>query len=385
MDIVKYGIIGIGNMGVTHLKNFMEGQIENACVSCVADLKEERRQFVRDTYPGVQVFETGDEMIEKGDMDAVVIATPHYFHPYFAIKAFEKNLHVVCEKPAGVYTKQVKEMIEASKKSRGLFTMMFNQRTNCLYRKMREIVLEGGIGEVKRINWIITDWFRTQSYYDSGEWRATWSGEGGGVLFNQSPHQLDLIQWVPNMSPKRVRAYCKFGKYHDIEVEDDVTAYFEYENGATGVFITTTGDAPGTNRFEISGTLGKLICENNELTYVKNAVEDSYQCKTETLPYKKPDTVTTIVETDGENPQHQGIFRNFTNAILGKEKLFVNGEEGLLGVELQDACLLSEWTNQMVTLPIDDDLYLSELNKRIATSKKKTNVNERLLDHTGSY
>jgi len=385
MDKVRYGIIGIGNMGTTHLKNFMEGKVENAVVTCVADLKEDRRNYVKETYPGLTVFSSGDELIEKGEIDAVVIVVPHYFHPYFAIKAFEKDLNVVCEKPAGVYTKQVKEMIEASKKSKGLFTMMFNQRTNCLYRKMREMVMAGEIGEVKRINWIITDWFRTQAYYDSGEWRATWSGEGGGVLFNQSPHQLDLIQWIPNMSPKRVRAYCHFGKFHDIEVEDDVTAYFEYENGATGVFITTTGDAPGTNRFELTGTLGKLICENDVLTFVKNDVEDRVQLRTEKNAYKKPNTETITVETDGENPQHVGIFRNFTNAILGKEPLFVHGEEGLRGVELTDACLLSEWTNQMVTLPIDDDLYLAELNKRIATSKKKTNVTNMVSDTSGSY
>lgn len=385
MDKVKYGIIGIGNMGTTHLKNFMEGKIDGGCVTCVADLKEDRRNYVKETYPNLQIFSSGDELIDKGDVDAIVIVTPHYLHPHFAIKAFEKDISVICEKPAGVYTKQVKEMIEASKKTKALFTMMFNQRTNCVYRKMREIVLGGGIGEVKRINWIITDWFRTQSYYDSGEWRATWSGEGGGVLFNQSPHQLDLVQWVPNMSPKRVRAFCKFGKYHDIEVEDDVTAYFEYENGATGVFITTTGDAPGTNRFELTGTLGKLICENNVLTYVKNDVPDNVQSKTEKLPYKKPNTETIIVETDGQNPQHLGIFRNFTNAMLGKEPLFVQGEEGLKGVELMDACLLSEWTNQMVTLPIDDDLYLEELNKRIKTSKKKTNVTNITSDTAGSY
>ncbi|MCR5456657.1 MAG: Gfo/Idh/MocA family oxidoreductase [Clostridiales bacterium] len=385
MEKVRYGIIGIGNMGTTHLKNLMEGKIENAVVTCVADLKEERRNYAKETYPELTVFSTGDELIEKGDIDAVIIVVPHYFHPYFAIKAFEKNLNVVCEKPAGVYTKQVKEMIEASKKSKGLFTMMFNQRTNCLYRKMREMVMAGEIGEVKRINWIITDWFRTQAYYDSGEWRATWSGEGGGVLFNQSPHQLDLIQWVPNMSPKRVRAYCNFGKYHDIEVEDDVTAYFEYENGATGVFITTTGDAPGTNRFELTGTLGKLICENDVLTFVKNDVEDRVQLRNEKNAYKKPNTETITVETDGQNPQHVGILRNFTNAILGKEPLFVQGEEGLKGVELQDACLLSEWTDQMVTLPIDDDLYLSELNKRIATSKKKAHVTNTFFDTSKSY
>lgn len=386
MEQVRYGIIGVGNMGFQHLQTFMNGKVDGGIVTCVADISEAKRNKVRETYPNVDVYNSGDELLEKANnIDAVVIAVPHYFHPHFAIKAFERDLNVICEKPAGVYTKQVKEMNEAAKKSKGLFTMMFNQRTNCLYRKMREIVVSGGIGEIKRINWIITDWYRTQAYYDSGDWRATWDGEGGGVLFNQCPHQLDLVQWVANMSPVRVMAHCHFGKWHNIEVEDDVTAYLEYENGATGVFVTTTGDAPGTNRFEITGTLGKLLCEDNKLTYIKNDCDEREHCFKATLPYERPNTEVIYPETDGKNPQHQGIFQNFTNTLLGKEKLFVSGEEGLKGVELMDACMLSQWLGRMVELPIDDDLYIEELNKRRQTSVKKHTGNDTIADMSGSY
>ncbi len=386
MEKVRYGIIGVGNMGSTHLKTFMDGKVDCGTVTCVADISESKRERVKKQYPDITVYNSGDELIEKADnIDAVVIVTPHYLHPHLAIKAFEKNLHVICEKPAGVYTKQVKEMNEASLKSKSLFTMMFNQRTNCLYRKMREIVVSGGIGTVKRVNWIITDWYRTQYYYDSGDWRATWDGEGGGVLFNQCPHQLDLVQWVTDMSPKYVMAHCQFGKWHNIEVEDDVTAYFEYENGATGVFVTTTGDAPGTNRFEITGTLGKLLCEDGKLTYVKNKTDEREHCFKSTLPYERPETVTITPETDGKNPQHQGIFQNFTYAILGKEPLFVDGKEGLKGVELMDACMLSAWLGRKVELPIDDELYLSELNKRRKTSVKKNKGNDSVADMSSSY
>ena len=238
---------------------------------------------------------------------------------------------------------------------------------------------------MKRVNWIITDWYRTQSYNNSGGWRATWDGEGGGVLFNQCPHQLDLIQWVVGMSPKTVQAHCHFGKWHDIEVEDDVTAYMEYENGATGVFITSTGDAPGTNRFEVLGTLGKLVCENNQLTYIKNKTDERDFCITAENGFAQPATEVIQVETDGQNPQHVGILRNFTNALLGKEELFVKGQEGLLGVELMDAMLLSQWLGKAVELPIDDELYLSELNKRRATSRKKENVVETVADLSDTY
>ncbi len=385
MDKVRYGLIGVGNMGTTHLKNFKEGKVDGGEIVAVADVKEARRAFVSETYPDVKIYESGDALIDSADVDAVIIAVPHYFHPPLAIRALDKGISVICEKPAGVYTKQVKEMNAAAAKSKGLFTVMFNQRTNCVYRKMREIILSGGIGEIKRVNWIITDWYRSQFYYDSGDWRATWSGEGGGVLLNQCPHQLDLVQWVTGMTPARVMAHCKFGKWHNIEVEDDVTAYFEYENGATGTFITSTGDAPGTNRFEVTGTLGTLLCEGGKLIMTKLGEDERKFCFESKSSFATPEKEVFEVETDGENPQHLGIFRNFTNALLGKEELFVKGEEGLLGVELMDACLLSEWLGRMVELPIDDDLYLSELKKRIATSRRKENVNDTVADTAGTY
>jgi predicted dehydrogenase len=276
-------------------------------------------------------------------------------------------------------------MNEVAKNSNSLFAMMFNQRTNCLYRKMKELISNGEIGQIKRINWIITDWYRSQSYYDSGDWRATWSGEGGGVLFNQCPHQLDLLSWVTGMMPKKVHAFCHYGKWHDIEVEDDVTAYLEYENGATGVFITSTADAPGTNRFEVLGTGGKIVAENNKLTLYKNEVDEREFNSTFKGGFGEPKFKVIEVETDGLNLQHTGICRNFTNAILGQEELFVDGKEGINGVMLMDAMQLSGWTGQAVELPINDELYLELLNEKINNSKVKKNVVEKVLDTSNSY
>ena len=260
MTKVRLGIIGVGNMGSGHAANILAGKCPEIELTAVADRREARRQWAKDTLPeGTAIFEEGSDLIQSGLCDAVHICTPHYQHPTLAMEAFAAGLHVMCEKPAGVYTKAVREMNEAAEKSGKVFAMMFNQRTNCVYRKMHEMVHSGQLGELKRVNWIITDWYRTQIYYDSGDWRATWEGEGGGVLLNQCPHQLDLLQWICGL-PKTVQAFCQEGKWHDIEVEDDVTAYLEYPNGATGVFVTTTGDAPGTNRFEVTGTRGKLVC-----------------------------------------------------------------------------------------------------------------------------
>lgn len=388
MDKVRYGIIGLGSIGTTHINNFMkEGNIPNAVVEAIADIKPARIEAIKNKYhqKNFEVFSSGDELIEKANVDAVIVAVPHYSHPDLCIKALKKGLNVICEKPAGVYTKQVREMIKVAQESKGLFTMMFNQRTNCLYRKMKELISAKEIGEIKRINWIITDWYRSQSYYDSGDWRATWVGEGGGVLFNQCPHQLDLIWWVTGMMPTSIRSFCHYGKWHDIEVEDDVTAYMEYSNGATGVFITSTADAPGTNRFEVLGTLGKLVAENNKLTLYKNEVDERAFNKEYKGGFGEPKYTITEVKTDGENPQHSGICRNFTNAILGKEKLFVDGCEGINGVILMDAMELSTWLDKKINLPFDDDLYYDELMKRVASSKKKATNKSVVLDTKGSY
>ena len=396
MEKVRFGIIGVGNMGSSHAKTILKGDVANGVLTAVCDLKQEKLDKILSLdFEGVKnvaTFSDYKEMLKSGLCDVVVVAVPHYDHPQMTIDVLNAGLNVICEKPAGVYTKQVKEMNEVAAKSDKLFAMMFNQRTNCVYRKMREMVQNGEIGEIKRVNWIITSWYRSQSYYNSGGWRATWKGEGGGVLFNQCPHQLDLLQWVIGMMPKQIHSFCHFGKWHDIEVEDDVTAYLEYENGATGVFITSTGDTPGTNRFEILGDKGKLVCETvlvegkkqDVLTFFKLDQSEREFNATFTGGFGEPKCEEIIVETDGENPQHKGILNNVANAILGIEPLFVDGKEGINGVELMDAMLLSTWLGKRVELPIDDDLYLNELNKRIATGRSKEDVTV-VLDTEGTY
>ncbi len=384
MEKVRLGVIGMGNMGSGHIANILQGKTPEIELAAAADRKESRRQWGRETLPpGTPVFEEGSELIRSGLCDAVLIAVPHYQHPVLAKEAFAAGLHVMCEKPAGVYTKAVREMNEAADKSGRVFAMMFNQRTNCLYRKMREMVQGGDLGELKRANWIITDWYRTQIYYDSGDWRATWDGEGGGVLLNQCPHQLDLLQWICGL-PKKVQAFCQEGKWHDIEVEDDVTAYLEFENGATGVFVTTTGDAPGTNRFEVTGTRGKLVCENDSLTFWKLRTDEREFCRTSKEGFAKPEWEVIPVSTDGENPQHVGVLNAFAGNILHGTPLVADGREGIRGLTLSNAMHLSSWLQKPVEIPFDEDLFLAELNKRRAASKKKASQ-DITFNTEGSY
>ena len=387
MNKIKYGIIGVGNQGSYYAKMFADGKIENGVLTALCDNNDIKLKTAKEKYgEGYKYFSDYSEMLKSGLIDVAMVETPHYQHPQIVMDCIENGINVICDKPAGVYTKQVKEMNAYAEKHNVKFGMMFNQRTNCVYRKMREIIAAGDIGSIQRVTWIITDWFRTQSYYDNGSWRATWKGEGGGVLINQCPHQIDLIQWIVGEMPVKVRAVCHYGKWHNVEVEDDVTAYFEYKNGATGVFITTTGEAPGTNRFEVSGSKGKLLCEDGKLIWFKNDRDCIEVRKTSDKGFDTPACEQVVVETDGKNPQHAGIINNFTNSILGIEKQFVQGVDGVNGVELMNAIELSGWNNgEEIALPIDEDRYLSELNKHIAISKTKKIVKDVVADTANTF
>lgn len=382
--MIRLGIIGLGNIGSVHVENIRTGKCPEIQLTALADQQESRRLWAREQIPGAAVFSDEAELMHSGLCDAVLIATPHYQHPKLAVMAFEAGLHVMCEKPAGVYTAQVREMNEAADRHPELtFGMMFNQRTNCVYRKLKELLDERTLGQIKRVNWIVTDWYRTQFYYDSGAWRATWSGEGGGVLLNQCPHQLDLLQWLFGL-PVRVRAFCHEGKWHDIEVEDDVTAYMEFENGATGVFITSTGDAPGTNRLEVTGTKGKLICEDGQLIFYCLQQDERIWCASCKAGFDKPPVEQISMGTDGSNPQHVGVLNAFADHITYGTPLIADGRDGIRGLMLSNAIHLSSWTGETVELPIDEMRFLSLLRQRQAHSRHKESVDV-VMDASGSF
>lgn len=387
MEKVRFGIVGLGNQGTYYTSLFDDGQIPFGEVTAMCDVAPAKIKAMQARGERqVQYFSSYKRMLDAGLCDAVLIETPHYHHPEIAMECLKRGVHVLCDKPAGVYTAQVKEMNRAAAKSRALFGMMFNQRTNCVYRKMRDIIASGEIGRLQRVVWVITHWFRSQRYYDTGSWRATWNGEGGGVLINQCPHQLDLVEWVVGERPSAVRGFCSYGKWHDIEVEDDVTAYFEYASGATGVFVTTTGEAPGVNRFEISGTKGRLVCEVEKLYFYKNAQDSLTFSQTTEKVFGTPEVVVEEPETDGKNPQHAGIINNFAAAILGHGSLFVRGEEGIHSVELMNAIELSGWNGgERMELPIDDMRYKRELDAKRALTKEKKNVVAAVADTANTF
>ena len=375
MNDLRLGVVGIGNMGSTHANNIYNSLINGAKLTAVCDVKEERLIWAREVFQDVKIYNDYKEMIDSGEIDAVIIATPHYLHPVIACYAFSKNLHVLTEKPAGVFTKKVEEMNRLAEQSGKVFAIMYNQRTNPLFVKARELVHSGELGSLKRAVWIITNWYRRQEYYDSGEWRATWKDEGGGVLINQCPHNIDIMQWIVGM-PIKVTGHCYYGKYHDIEVEDDVTAFFEYENGATGVFITTTGENPGTNRFEISLDKGKIVMENGKLCLWKYNVPESEYRYYDGEEFKKVECEYTELDQNGvkRGSAHARILQNFVNSILYGEELIAPGCDGIKGLSVSNAIHLSDWTKKTVELPIDASLYKELLEERIKNSSGKGKI-----------
>ncbi|MEH7176314.1 Gfo/Idh/MocA family protein [Neobacillus vireti] len=387
MSIVKIGVIGIGNMGSSYVEMLDKGKIKGAVLTAVCSSNESRIAWVEaNTQGDVKIFKDKETFFNESGIDAVIIATPHYSHPELAKMAFARGKHVMIEKPAGVFTKDVLEMNAAAKFSGKVFGIMYNQRANPLYQKIRDLIKSGQIGDLKRVNLIYTAPYRPQSYYDSSKWRATWKGEGGGVLINQAIHQIDLLQWTTGVMPTSIRAVSSLGKYHDIEVEDDVTAFLEYENGITGVFIASTGEAPGTSRFEIVGDRGKIVVEDEELVFHQLAQSEREFNLSFTGGFGMPESKKIKIPVASENGNHKIIVQNWVEAIEKGLPLLSPGEDGIKALEISNGIYLSSWLNEMVELPVDPNLYYEKLLEKINTSTfEKKHVTNTTLDVKGTH
>jgi len=382
MEQVRIAVIGVGNMGSFHLGNIVKEP--NASLAAVCDIIPERAQAAAEKF-GCKAYFDSASLLKDRVCDAVLIATPHYAHTTIGIAAMQAGYHVLVEKPISVHKADCERLIAAHSDKSLVFAAMFNQRTDPHYQKIRQLVQSGELGRLERVSWIITDWFRTQAYYDSGGWRATWEGEGGGVLLNQCPHNLDLLQWICGM-PARLSGFCGLGTWHNIEVEDQVTAFLEYEGNCTGVFIASTGEAPGTNRFEISGEGGKLVYEAGNLVFIKNEVPSRQFCQEAEQMFAKPPMEEIPLSITGNGGQHAEILRNFTEAILTGEALIAPAEEGIHSVELANAMLYSSFLNGPVDFPMDGAAYEQKLMELIRSSKfQKSGTDSAATDFSDSF
>ena len=367
MDEVRLGVIGCGGMGRSHMGTFKD--IPRLKFTAASDTVADNVKTVVDGH-GVEGFDDADALLDSGLVDAVLIATPHYFHPQYSIAAFQRDIHVLTEKPVSVTAKAAADVNAVLESKPGLkYAAMFQRRADPTWQRVKQIISSGQLGELQRVFWSGTSWYRTQAYYDSGTWRATWAGEGGGVLLNQCPHDLDLLVWLAG-SPSRVQAHLKLGRFHDIEVEDDVTAWFEYPNGATGVFIATTGEAPGSSHWEFCGDRGRISTSEGKLEFIELAESASKFIRESKSGFSSPEKTRMLMETPSGGG-HKAITQNFVNAILDGETLIAPAVEGLESIELANAMILSGIREQVVEIPLDREGYDAFLQELVAKSEAK--------------
>jgi predicted dehydrogenase len=379
--MIRFGVIGLGNIGKVHVENFAAGKVRGGCLTAVCSNRPPSTELPN----GACFFDDIEPLLDSGTVDAVIVATPHRSHLPLGEKVLRRGLHLMMEKPLTATKLDGERLLEVPRQDGQQFGVMMNLRTHPQMRRIKRLLQNGELGELQRVQWTITNWFRSEAYYASSEWRATWKGEGGGVLINQALHNLDLLQWFCGM-PKSLQAFCRFGDDHDIEVEDRVTSFLEFPNGATGVFSTSTGEAPGVNRLEIAGTKGLILLEADILTVRRNEVDTREYSRTTDNAFGTPETTQEVFPAGEEFPSHAGILGNFADAVQGNAELLTDAREGLKSVELANAMVYSAWTNSPVNLPLDSAAYESALKQKIAaTPPRKRNIREAIVDLDKSY
>jgi len=369
--MVKIGVIGIGNIGKVHVNNLRNGLVDGAKLTAIAEKAEDILEEFKDT--DIACYKDASELIQSGSVDAVLIALPPFLHEPVGIEALQAGLHVMMEKPLACHKAQAERILAARQRDDQVVAIMLNQRTNPCYAKLKEWIDEGVIGRLQRVSWIMTNWFRPEIYFQSSSWRATWAGDGGGVLMNQCPHNLDILQWLVGM-PERIRGFCSFGKYHDLDVEDEATAYMEFPNGVTGVFVASTGEAPGRNQLEIVGDLGTLRTDGKKVVLLRCSQSVAEFSRTTDEMFGSPEITEEIFEPDSAVNQHAIILSNFAKAINEGKALLTPAEEGLKSLELAGGIIYSTWTDSMVELPLDSAAYEARIKQAAAESTPRTNL-----------
>ena len=364
MDKVKIAIIGVGGMGCDHIDTI--NKLENAELVALCDVNRKQVKALSQQH-NCPAFTDYRKLLEADLCDAVIIATPHYDHTEVGIDALQAGRHVLVEKPISVHKADAQRLTAAHRSVNQVFATVFQLRTKPEFLKIKELIDSGQLGQITRVNWIITSWFRSDYYYSTGKWRATWAGEGGGVLLNQCPHNLDMLWWLFGM-PSRVRAFCHLGKWHAIEVEDDVTAYLEYPNGGTGVFTTNTGEAPGTDRLEIAADNGKVVLEDGKITFYRNETPAAEFRRTSKAMFARPEVSEIDIPVSGVAGGNSGIVANFLAAILDDEEPIAPAEQGMHSVELANAMLYSSLTDSTIELPLDGEAFEQKLCQLIKQS-----------------
>ena len=377
---VRLGIVGLGNIAAQHLAYIREGEVPGCEVTALCS----RQASPLSSESGLPHFNDYRQLIDSGLCNAVLVATPTFTHFEVGKAVLDAGLHLMMEKPIGLSVQEGEQLL-ARQTQEQVFALMLNQRADPLFTLIRDILQEGRIGPITRTQWTMTNWFRPEVYFQVSDWRATWRGEGGGLLVNQCIHNLDIFQWLCGM-PEQVSAWCEFGKYHDIEVEDEATAYLRYAGGATGMFVGSTGEAPGVNRLDIIGDRGSLHFDGERLKQVLNSPATSDYNRDTRDMFGMPDTEVSDITPERSVNQHAHIMRNFVAAIQSGEELVAPAAQGLDSLALANSMLLSTWLGAPVNLPLDAAAYQTQLEQRLANSQLREKADiQANIDMSQSY
>jgi predicted dehydrogenase len=351
MEPLRIGLVGLGTMGRGHLEK--EQALDEARIVAVADVVPAAVDEMKARY-GLKGFYSYQEMVDSGEVEAVLIATPHPFHCPIAVYAAGRGLHVLSEKPIAVTVGEADRMLAAARQGGVKLGVMFQTRTDATYARAKEIVDSGALGQIYRTTMVATAWYRTQAYYDSGAWRGTWKDEGGGVVMNQAPHSLDAFLCI-GAKPGGFEARA-WTRGHRIEVEDTVSAMLEYPSGASGYLYTTTAEWPGENRLEIVGDRGKLSVVDGRIQLYK--LDKALQEEIDTGDHwGKPTGSWQDVPVEAAPSGHAQVVRRFARWVRADEPPVATGQDGLEQLELANALLLSGYRRQPVDLPLDRAAY----------------------------
>ncbi|MGQ9541665.1 MAG: Gfo/Idh/MocA family protein [Armatimonadota bacterium] len=371
MERVRFGVIGVGGMGIAHAHLIQQSEEAELVAVCSASV--ERTQQVAQRF-GVPGFTDYRELLRNGLVDAVLIATPHPSHAQIAEYAFQHGVHVLCEKPLAVSISEGRRMVDSARQNRCLLGAMLQMRTERHFRIARRAVEEGIIGNLMRAQMVAT-WCRSQAYYQSASWRGTWAGEGGGVLLNQAPHQLDILCWLAGL-PCKVTAQIRT-RYHRIEVEDEAFALLEYPNGAHGYIYVNVSEVPYTRHFEVVGEQGKVVLDGEQVSVVRIVPPIPQYMEQAQDMWEVPATQTWDIDLPQGETGHAAVIRNFARVVLGREEaLIAPGEEALWSLELANAIILSALRDKTVTLPLDGQEYDALLQELRASSQPKQSTQE---------
>jgi predicted dehydrogenase len=360
MQPLRIGLVGLGTMGRGHLSK--ETALPEVQIVGVADVDPAAVQSASQTY-GLPGYSSYQELIENGNCEAILIATPHPFHAPIAQYAARHGLHILSEKPIAVTVAEADAMLDAAKKAGVLLGVMFQTRTEPWFKATHDLLASGVIGPIYRSVIVASHWYRTQAYYDSGSWRGTWTGEGGGVLMNQSPHSLDMFIWLGG-KPTRVLARTST-RFHRIEVEDTAEALIDYGGDHTGYLYTSTAEWPGDDRYEFSGERGKLVV-NGRSVRLYRATERVQDTIDHLAVWGKPTGAWEEIPVEGEPPGHAAVVVQFARAVRLGEPLVATGEDGVNSLELGNAIMLSGDLNQAVDLPLNRNAYDRFLERKRA-------------------